>query len=147
MKQFFSLLVVAAVLLLGATVHAQTYGTGTVVGGTNWVYSQVSLGVNGTNFLSYNQPQRSLLMTGISSTNEAVTAYYGFTIPAGYYLLPGTTNIYVTSSTNFNFSAGTNGGTYSVTFPGIYGQNVGMQSVMGLAISPGGLTNNVTASP
>lgn len=147
MKRFFAFLAVVAFLACFEVQAQTTYGSGQLVGGTNWVYSQNSPGVYGTNFLNYSQPPRSFVLGQISNTNEVANAYYGFVVPSNYSLLPGTTNVYVTSSTNFTFTASTNGGSISVSFNGIYGQQVPLQSVMGISLSPALTTNTVYASP
>lgn len=135
-----------AVLVTGSIcANAQTYGGGVSISGTNWVFAQASPGSYVTNYLSYNQPPRTLVLSGVSNTNEAPVVYYGFVVPTNYFLLPGTTNVYVTSSTNFSFLAGTNGGTTTFTFSGIYGQQVPVQGIMGINI--GNNTNTAFASP
>ncbi len=148
MKRFFAFLLLAAALLAGFDSRAQsTYGSGQLIAGTNWVYSQNSPGVFGTNYINYNQPPRTLVLGQVSNTNEVANVYYGFVVPASYSLLPGTTNVYVTSSTNYNFLAGTNGGSLTIVYSGIYGQQVPVQSVMGISIAPGLTTNTVFATP
>ena len=151
MKRFFAFLILAA-LLCAVESQAQTYGGGSSVTGTNFVYAQSSLGNYVTNVQSYNQPARALLLSGITTTNENVIGYYGFVVPSAYPLLPGTSNVFVTGTFTNNFNSGTNGGSWSTNLPGVFGQQVNLLGVMALAISGTNsagqpLTNTATASP
>jgi hypothetical protein len=113
MKKLIPILIVAA-LFCCAKSQAQTYGMGTTVwGGTNTVAVQSSIGVYQTNIASVYMPQKTLILSGISSTNETVVGTYGFQLPNTWTLLPGSTNIYIVGKFTNSFASGTNSGTWT----------------------------------
>ena len=144
MKPFYSLLIVAAILLGALGAQAQTFGGGITVTGNTNAQMQNSPGVITTNWLTFTSLPRTIVLSGISSTNETAIGYYGFTIPSGWYLMPGTTNVYVVSSFTNSFATGTNGGTWTTNFPYV-SQQVPTIGVMGLGI--GANTNSAYAAP
>src|ERR1019366_3769211 len=93
--------------------QAQTFGGGIAVTGNTNALMQSVPGTVVTNTGYINIPAKTLLLTGIVNTNETAIGYYGFMIPANWYLMPGTTNVYVVASSTNSFAAGTNSGTLS----------------------------------
>ena len=144
MKNFFTFLILPAFLLVAVETQAQTFGGGIAVTGNTNALMQNSPGVICTNYLTFNSLPRTLVLSGISSTNEIAIGYYGFTIPTNYFLLPGTTNVYVTVAFTNSFAAGTNGGTWTTNVPYV-SQQVPTIGVMGLGI--GAFTNTAYATP
>ena len=144
MKRIIIALLLFLVLLLVPTIKAQTFGSGwTVTGNTNALF-QVTPGFVLTNSGYMSVPQKGLILSGISDTNETAIGYYGFKVPTNYYLMPGTTNVYVFASFTNSFASGTNNGTWSTNFPPINQQQISLPVVMGLSI---GADTNTAYSP
>lgn len=137
MKKIITLALVLTALL-SITATAQTFGGGQTIKGSTNVAAQVSTGVYLTNtFYAYN-PQRSLILSGISS-NETVIGWYSFQVPTNYTLIAGTgTNgiaaQYITGMFTNSMAGLADGTTYTtnisamstaVNLPGFMGLNIG----------------------
>jgi hypothetical protein len=145
-KHLAALILTVACGLWTLDCHAQTFGGGiTVTGNTNGLMQSVP-GTVVTNTAYLNIPAKTLLLSQITSTNETAIGYYGFQIPANYPLMPGTTNVYVVASftNSFALPGGTNNGTLTTNFAGIYNLPIPLVTVMGLSI---GANTNVAYVP
>ena len=142
MKNFFLRLMIGITVLTGITAGAQTFGGGIPVSGNTNAQMQNSSYVVVSNNVLGSLPQKTLVLSGIFSTNENVWGYYGFRVdPSLYPLAPGTTNVFILSTFTNNFIGGTNvngSGTWTTNFPQ-FNLNALCPSIMGLTI--GGLTN------
>ena len=143
MKRRFSFFLLLLLLVLFGAIEsrAQTFGGGITVTGNTNALLQSSPGVVVTNTASVSIPPKAMVLSGIANTNETAIGYYGFQVPANFYLMPGTTNVYVIASFTNSFAGGTNSGTFATNFAGIYGTTVPLIGVMGLSI--GAYTNSV----
>jgi len=121
MKKIFLLALIFVGLLLCLNSRAQTFGGGIPVTTGNTNAQLQSNGAYVTNTVFGQIPTKTLTLSGIANTNEAVWGYYAFRIdPALYPLAPGTTNVYIISLFTNNFAqggaTGTNGGVWITNF-------------------------------
>ena len=119
----------AALLLAGVHVGAQTFGGGlTITGTTNAVLSGVP-----TTYAYFNLPPKVVNLSNITSTNETVIFSYGFTVS-------GNTNPVILASVTNSFASGTNGGSWSYTNPAV---NLTPQILPWAQVQIGAFTNTV----
>jgi hypothetical protein len=140
MRLFYSFLIIPAFLLCAAGARAQTIGSSSNVGGTNYFPVLVSAGVYQTNQVYQAGAYKTVTLGGITSTNETVTGWYVVNPTNGLVPAPGMPGYYIIGSFTNSFSSGTNGGSWSTTFNGT-GQTVPCPVYLGLAITPAGTTN------
>ena len=98
------------VLSFGIVANAQTIGSGTAVTGTTNAPLTISGQAPFTNQLPVLFPTRSVLVSGITETNETIVFSYGFQ-------LAGTTNVLIVASMTNKFLTGTNSGSWFTNFP------------------------------
>lgn len=96
-------------ILLAIPAHAQTYGGGTTITGTTNAMLQNNGSVY-TNYAYVTLPLKTVLLSGISSTNETAIFSYGFTVI-------GQTNPIILASITNSFATGTNGGSWTTNVP------------------------------
>ena len=128
--------------LTGIEAGAQTFGGGIPVSGSTNAQMQNSSYVVISNNVLGSLPQKTLVLSGIFATNEAVWGYYGFRVDTSLYpLAPGTTNVFILTTFTNNFYAGTNTGTWTTNFQA-YNVNALVSAIVGLTICS--LTNYST---
>ncbi len=140
MKKLFLVSLVLMLALVG--VQAQTIGSSTNIGGTNYFPIAISPGVFQTNTPYQTAAYKTITLGGISYTNETVAGYYCVQLTNGMSLAPGTSNYYVIGAFTNNFAAGTNGGSWSYSFNGA-GFTMQCPVFLGIVISGGNYTNSV----
>lgn len=137
MKNFFLRLIIGITVLTGISAGAQTFGGGIPVSGNTNAQMQNSSYVVVSNNVLGSLPQKTLVLSGIFSTNENVWGYYGFRVdPSLYPLAPGTTNVFILTTFTNNFYAGTNSGTWTTNFQA-YNVNALVSTIVGLTIGVG----------
>ena len=113
----FTFIFAVALIFLACKSEAQTIGTATPVGGTNYFLVQNS-GVAQTNQPFFNAAYKSVAIGAIASTNEVITGYYVCNPTNGLAPAPGLPGYYIIGSFSNSFASGTNGGTLATTFNG-----------------------------
>ena len=134
MRNFHSILIVAA-LFMGALVsNAQTVGSSSNITGTNYFPIQVSAGLFQTNQVYQAGAYKTITLGNIASTNETVAGYYVFNPTNGLTPAPGLPGYFISGAFTNSFATGTNGGAYSIAFNGT-GVTVQCPAQLGIAIT------------
>lgn len=107
MKKLIALAIITA--SLAVTAHAQTFGGGVQLIGTSNAPLVVGTSVF-TNYAYVTIPLKSVVLSGITETNETVIYSYGFTIA-------GQTNVIIMGSVTNSFAAGVGTGTWTTNIP------------------------------
>ncbi len=116
-KQFQIVMLGLATLLMAMAAQSQTVGSATTVSGINQYAVQTSPGIYQTNSVYFTGAYKSIVLSGISNTNETFVYWYSVQLPTAPVLAPGTTNFWVISGFITNsFAGGTNGGTFTTNF-------------------------------